>query len=106
MPLRCFLHETTNDMNGGGGCSVTQIAISTAPHESQTLAFNHVGLTLNNSFFLHNPARESCPISNEFNINAIAAARVGGNPPHVWQVVVSLTKPGGKCALGDARSTK
>ncbi|KAI0288238.1 hypothetical protein BC826DRAFT_1166307 [Russula brevipes] len=30
-----------------------QIVISTAPHESQTLAFNYASLALNNSFFLH-----------------------------------------------------
>ncbi|KAH8977979.1 hypothetical protein EDB92DRAFT_1879859 [Lactarius akahatsu] len=33
--------------------SVAQIVISTAPHESQTLAFNYASLALNNSFFLH-----------------------------------------------------
>ena len=32
---------------------VAQIVISTAPHESQTLAFNYASLALNNSFFLH-----------------------------------------------------
>jgi Fe-Mn family superoxide dismutase len=33
--------------------SVAQIVISTAPHESQTLAFTYSSLALNNSFFLH-----------------------------------------------------
>jgi len=33
--------------------SVAQIVISTAPHESHTLAFNYASLALNNSFFLH-----------------------------------------------------
>ena len=33
--------------------SVAQVVISTAPHESQTLAFNYASLALNNSFFLH-----------------------------------------------------
>ncbi|KAI0260935.1 Manganese/iron superoxide dismutase [Gloeopeniophorella convolvens] len=33
--------------------SVAQIVISTAPHASQTLAFNYASLALNNSFFLH-----------------------------------------------------
>ncbi|KAI9453199.1 hypothetical protein BJY52DRAFT_1153344 [Lactarius psammicola] len=33
--------------------SVAQIVISTAPDESQTLAFNYASLALNNSFFLH-----------------------------------------------------
>lgn len=33
--------------------SVAQIVITTAPHESQTLAFNYASLALNNSFFLH-----------------------------------------------------
>jgi hypothetical protein len=33
--------------------SVAQIVISTAPHESQTLAFNYASLALNNSYFLH-----------------------------------------------------
>jgi Fe-Mn family superoxide dismutase len=33
--------------------SVAQIVISTAPHESETLAFNYASLALNNSFFLN-----------------------------------------------------
>jgi len=33
--------------------TVAQIVISTAPRESQTLAFNYASLALNNSFFLH-----------------------------------------------------
>jgi hypothetical protein len=33
--------------------SVAQIVNSTAPHESQTFAFNYAGLMLNNSFILH-----------------------------------------------------
>ena len=33
--------------------SVAQIVISTAPYESQTLAFTYASLALNNSFFLH-----------------------------------------------------
>lgn len=33
--------------------SIVQIAISTALHESQTLAYNYASLALNNSFFFH-----------------------------------------------------
>jgi Fe-Mn family superoxide dismutase len=42
--------------------SVTQIVISTAPHEAQTLAFNYASLALNNSFFLHHLV-SLCPVS-------------------------------------------
>lgn len=43
--------------------SVAQIVISTAPDESQTLAFNYASLALNNSFFLHHlkPPTEKSP---------------------------------------------
>lgn len=41
--------------------SVAQIVISTAPHESQTLAFNYASLALNNSFFLHHLV-SLCPL--------------------------------------------
>jgi Fe-Mn family superoxide dismutase len=41
--------------------SVAQIVISTAPHESQTLAFNYASLALNNSFFLHHLV-SFCPL--------------------------------------------
>ena len=37
--------------------SVAQIVISTAPHQSQILAFNYASLALNNSFFLHHLVR-------------------------------------------------
>ena len=42
--------------------SVAQIVISTAPHESQTLAFNYASLALNNSFFLHHLVRICLPV--------------------------------------------
>ena len=41
--------------------SVAQIVISTAPQESQTLAFNYASLALNNSFFLHHLVRVQSP---------------------------------------------
>ncbi|KAI0296058.1 hypothetical protein B0F90DRAFT_1811359 [Multifurca ochricompacta] len=55
--------------------SVAQIVISTAPHESQTLAFNYASLALNNSFFLHHlkPPKAKAPnhesALNEKSIN-------------------------------------
>jgi hypothetical protein len=47
--------------------SVAQIAISTAPHESQTLAFNYASLALNNSFFLHHLVSFSCLLLEKHN---------------------------------------
>ncbi|KAH9032139.1 hypothetical protein EDB85DRAFT_2089321 [Lactarius pseudohatsudake] len=44
--------------------SVAQIVISTAPHESQTLAFNYASLALNNSFFLHHLKPPTGPAQN------------------------------------------
>ncbi|KAH9007759.1 hypothetical protein EDB85DRAFT_2175386 [Lactarius pseudohatsudake] len=44
--------------------SVAQIVISTAPHESQTLAFNYASLALNNSFFLHHLKPPTAPARN------------------------------------------
>jgi hypothetical protein len=48
--------------------SVAQIVVSTAPHESQTLAFNYASLALNNSFFLHHLVSQ-CPPRSSFIIN-------------------------------------
>lgn len=44
--------------------SVAQIVVSTAPHESQTLAFNYASLALNNSFFLHHLKPPTAPAQN------------------------------------------
>ncbi|KAI9430915.1 hypothetical protein H4582DRAFT_2013270 [Lactarius indigo] len=44
--------------------SVAQIVISTAPHESQILAFNYASLALNNSFFLHHLKPPTAPAQN------------------------------------------
>ncbi|KAH9012911.1 hypothetical protein EDB84DRAFT_1680578 [Lactarius hengduanensis] len=44
--------------------SVAQIVISTAPHESQTLAFNYASLALGNSFFLHHLKPPTAPARN------------------------------------------
>ncbi|KAH9160438.1 hypothetical protein EDB89DRAFT_2081800 [Lactarius sanguifluus] len=41
-----------------------RIVISTAPHESQTLAFNYASLALNNSFFLHHLKPPTPPAQN------------------------------------------
>jgi Fe-Mn family superoxide dismutase len=44
--------------------SVAQIVISTAPHESQALAFNYASLALNHSFFLHHLVSPRTPSQN------------------------------------------
>jgi hypothetical protein len=48
--------------------SVVQIVISTAPHESETLAFNYASLALNNSFFLHHLVSLRPRTSSPFDI--------------------------------------
>ncbi|KAH9017512.1 hypothetical protein EDB84DRAFT_1521829 [Lactarius hengduanensis] len=48
--------------------SVAQIVISTAPHESQTLAFNYASLALNNSFFLHHLKPPTAPARNHESV--------------------------------------
>ncbi|KAF8265576.1 hypothetical protein EI94DRAFT_1588428 [Lactarius quietus] len=51
--------------------SVAQIVISTAPNESQTLAFNYASLALNNSFFLHHLKPPTAPAHNhEFELTS------------------------------------
>lgn len=46
--------------------TIGQIVISTAPHETQTLAFNYASLALNNSFFLHHLV-SSCSVPALFH---------------------------------------
>jgi hypothetical protein len=66
--------------------SVAQIVISTAPHESQTLAFNYASLALNNSFFLHHlvslcplPVPPSSSIIKCIHYNTHNCACMGGS---------------------------
>ena len=60
--------------------SVAQIVITTAPHESQTLAFNYASLALNNSFFLHHlvsqRSRSPSPLNIKYHYNCACAGEV------------------------------
>lgn len=54
--------------------SVAQIVISTAPHESQTLAYTYASLALNNSFFLHH----------------LVSPRPRSPPPSITQLIIDV----------------